>query len=234
MGLGIIYKATNKVNGKVYIGQTVQFLEKRIYRHKYDAFERVASTVFCKALRKYGITQFIWEIIEQCCSKEELDEMEFHYIKQYKSHVDDLGYNMTFGGDGGSGRKLSEKERIHLSIINSGSNHPQFGTKHSKERIMKRVRSSRGKYPKHLTKSHRSNISRANRKKYVVTTPEGKEFVIDGMARFCRIYTKCRLFHSNLSKCVSGVYRQTKGYKCRKFNPITDSTVSMYVEEDNI
>lgn len=231
MAFGVIYKATNKVNGKIYIGQTTQSLNKRIYRHKYDAFKRVIGTAFCNAIRKYGVDQFTWEIVEKCNSKEVLDDMELHYIKQYNAYIDDLGYNMTFGGDGGFGRKLSKREKVHLSSINTGENHPQFGTKHSKERIKKRVEASRGKHPGYLTKEHKDNIGRANRKKYVITTPEGDEFVIDGMARFCRNYNKCKLFHSNLSKCVSGVYKQTQGYRCRRFDSNRDALIPIYIEE---
>lgn len=82
---GIIYKVTNIINGKVYIGRTVQGLYRRKWSHESKARKHGNNMVFTKALRKYGTENFIWEQIEQCYDKEELNEMEFHYIKQYDS-----------------------------------------------------------------------------------------------------------------------------------------------------
>lgn len=75
----IIYKATNKVNGKSYIGQTIQTIQRRAYCHKLNAING-SKTYFHNAIRKYGFDSFVWQVIEICQSKEELDEMEFHYI----------------------------------------------------------------------------------------------------------------------------------------------------------
>jgi len=90
----IIYKSTNKINGKCYIGQTVKTLNHRKIGH----LGSTSPSNFSNALRKYGSDAFKWEIIEECSSKEEMDEMEFHYIKQYNSFKPN-GYNLTWGGD---------------------------------------------------------------------------------------------------------------------------------------
>jgi len=109
----IIYKATNKIDGKCYIGQTVKSLKHRIQRH----IQRCKSNgnfYFHNALRKYGFDNFQWEILCECESKEEMDEMEFHYIKQYDSYNN--GYNMTWGGDKGTwGWKPSKETKQKMS-----------------------------------------------------------------------------------------------------------------------
>lgn len=59
-----IYKATNRVNGKVYVGKTTNPLTSRIAEHNYNAKTRRDTTHFHLALRKYGNDQFLWEEIE--------------------------------------------------------------------------------------------------------------------------------------------------------------------------
>jgi hypothetical protein len=83
-----------------YIGQTIHTLHKR--KNEHIRHSRYKTNIhFYNALNKYGIDNFEWTVIDDTCqSKEELDEMEFHYIKQYHSHISEYGYNMTWGGEG--------------------------------------------------------------------------------------------------------------------------------------
>ena len=90
-----IYKVTNKINGKVYIGQSVDI--GRRWREHMTAKDDI---YFHKAIQKYGVDNFIWEVIEKC-KKSELDEREIYWIEYYDSF--NKGYNCTKGGDGVSG-----------------------------------------------------------------------------------------------------------------------------------
>lgn len=127
---GIIYKAINIVNDKIYIGQTTKKLELRIHGHK------KAGNYFHKAIKKYSIESFTWEILEHCNSKEEMDEMEFHYIKQYNS-FGKAGYNLTQGGGYSLPHRFSEEEKKSISNTlkkyYSKNDNPFLGKKHSKE-----------------------------------------------------------------------------------------------------
>lgn len=93
-----IYKATNKINGKVYIGKTKDF-RKRKYEHtKIDVNNHL---IFHKAIKKHGEDNSNWEIIDWADTREDINELEKHYIKKFNSFKPN-GYNMTKGGDGGA------------------------------------------------------------------------------------------------------------------------------------
>lgn len=93
--LGTIYKITNLINNKVYIGQTKQYYLDRWSQHKSHAKTGLSNHKLARALRKYGEENFIIEIVEQC-SYEELDEKETYWIEYYDSIKN--GYNILTGG----------------------------------------------------------------------------------------------------------------------------------------
>lgn len=94
---GIIYKATNLINKKVYIGQTRDYLCHRKYKHHYEA-EHGSELYFHRAIRKYGKENFSWEIIAHGNNAEELDNLEKFYIAEFLSNDSSYGYNLTAGG----------------------------------------------------------------------------------------------------------------------------------------
>ena len=106
-----IYKITNKVNNKAYIGQSID-IHQRWNKHKSNSFnensESYNSTIGY-AIRKYGVTNFAFEIIEKCCV-ELLDEREIHWISYYDTYHN--GYNETLGGQ--SGRKEPDERTIGI------------------------------------------------------------------------------------------------------------------------
>ncbi len=87
----IIYKITNKINGKVYIGQTSRTLNARWMQHIRNAKKGV-KTKFYNALRKYGAENFTVEVLCRAYSKEQLNDLEIYYIHKYDSI--NTGYNM--------------------------------------------------------------------------------------------------------------------------------------------
>jgi group I intron endonuclease len=128
---GIIYKATNKINGKVYIGQTTVDLKKRRSHHE----NTQVRYYFHRAIKKHGKDNFNWQILEHCDSKEEMDDMEFHYIKQYNSLNN--GYNLTLGGEGSVGWRPSVETKQKISKTKKGTltgfKNPFYGKKHSEK-----------------------------------------------------------------------------------------------------
>ena len=78
----VIYKITNLINHKIYIGQTIEY-EERIRHHKQTAFRensKEKDRPLYRAIRKYGLDNFKFEIIDKADSIEELNEKEIYYI----------------------------------------------------------------------------------------------------------------------------------------------------------
>lgn len=114
----IIYKCTNIVNSKVYIGKTVKKLEQRKMGHYYDVRNGRVNNYFHSSIKKYGFDKFVWEAIETCSSDEELCEREIYWISFYQSMERTKGMNMTLGGDGLAGTKRSEEFKRNLGERN--------------------------------------------------------------------------------------------------------------------
>lgn len=97
--VGFIYLATNKINGKVYVGKTKYTISKRWSQHKCEAKRLIPNVYFVRALNKYGPDNF--EVIQlEECNNNLLNERERYYISLYNSNNKDIGYNRTNGGDG--------------------------------------------------------------------------------------------------------------------------------------
>ena len=156
-----IYKITNKINGKIYIG-----------KHSTDNLNdgyMGSGVVLRQAIKKYGVENFTKDILEFCDKEVELNDLEKHYIDKYKSTDKSIGYNLTQGGDGKSGyicssetriklskshiginpwnkdKLLSEEHKKHLSESKKGENHPMYGKHHSEETKIKISEAKKGK-----------------------------------------------------------------------------------------
>jgi group I intron endonuclease len=105
----LIYKFTNKLNGKSYIGLTCRGLELRKYDHLYSVSKN-SQYQFHQAIRKYGIENFNEEILEKdIMSLKEANAREIFYVNYYSTYVN--GYNMTVGGGYRSEYVLSDASR---------------------------------------------------------------------------------------------------------------------------
>ena len=104
-----IYKITNVINGKIYIGQSINILNRWIqHRCSND------NMPIHRAMRKYGVDNFILEILEEC-DRTELDEREIYWIGYYDGYNDINCYNATRGGEGASHPiKLSDSEVLEI------------------------------------------------------------------------------------------------------------------------
>ena len=98
--MGYIYKITNKINNKFYIGKTKDSIQKRWKGHVYDMEHCRDNSLLHNAMRKYGIEHFQISIIEEC-DDSLLNEKEKYYIELFHSTKYDGNYNITTGGDGG-------------------------------------------------------------------------------------------------------------------------------------
>ena len=155
--MSLIYKATNLINGKCYIGLTVRTIEQRTYRHLKESYNEKSSEynlVFHRAIRKYKPENFKWEIIKDNIDDfEYLKEQEIFYIKKHNTFFKtDCGYNMTMGGDGSLGWKHSKETKKKMSKNHadvSGKNNPMFGKERTHSQKTKNKMSESLKGDKH-------------------------------------------------------------------------------------
>lgn len=95
--MAIIYKITNDINGKIYIGQTSYSMEKRFKEHCRDSQrESLQHRPLYAAMRKYGIEHFHIELLEETDNPEEREKYWIEKLNSYSSN----NYNATQGGDG--------------------------------------------------------------------------------------------------------------------------------------
>ena len=124
-----IYKITNNINGKIYIG-------KHIDRSETGFDNYMGSGIIIKnAQKKYGINNFTKEILEEC-SKENVNEREIFWINELQSTKSKIGYNVTKGGEGGdtfTNNPKAEILREQISKRLKGKNNPNYGKHHDLE-----------------------------------------------------------------------------------------------------
>lgn len=119
-----IYKITNLINNKSYIGQSIN-IEKRFEQHIKSGSKH---SYIDRSIKKHGADNFTFEILITC-SKEDLDKEETKFIKLYGTYKD--GYNLTWGAD----IALSRIPEIAAKISESkkGEKNSFYGKKHSME-----------------------------------------------------------------------------------------------------
>jgi group I intron endonuclease len=120
----IVYVITNTVNGKVYIGKTINTVQRRWTLHKYLAKCGTAG-YFYNAIRKFGSDVFTLAILATANSLEELNQLEVKFIEQYNSRSKKSGYNIRIGGEGGN---FTEET---LKKIRASHRTPEFRAKQS-------------------------------------------------------------------------------------------------------
>jgi group I intron endonuclease len=108
-----IYKITNKINGKSYIGQTKYSVKRRFNQHS-KSYLPIGA-----AIRKYGVENFEVSVLNIVETKDEANTFEIFYIKEYDT-ISPRGYNLAEGGGGSTGYKLSEEARQKISEAHKG------------------------------------------------------------------------------------------------------------------
>lgn len=148
----IVYKITNKIDGKCYIGKTIRTLEQRIKCHIRSS--KTSKLMFHTALNKYGIDNFKYTILEICMSIKEMNEKEIWYIKHFNSFGEN-GYNLTFGGDGNNyykGKKFTEEHKKKLSESNKGK-HNHIVSDLTRKKLSEACKKSKNGFKKHSEES---------------------------------------------------------------------------------
>lgn len=214
-----VYMHTNKINGKVYIGQTCKKPEYRWNEGK----GYVGCTYFYNAIQKYGWDNFEHEILYSNLTLEEANEIETKLIAEYNSTDPNKGYNLTTGGKNG---KHSETTKKKLSEIQTGE--------HRSEETRRRISEARkgmefsANHRENLSKSHkgkrhsketRQKMSEVHRKR-VISEDEDKSQKIPVLCVETNIVyysineaeRQTGIFHGSIIYCCKGKRKTAGGY----------------------
>jgi group I intron endonuclease len=170
--MGCVYLATNRINGKQYVGQTFN-LDDRKKAHKRTALRGAMFAFYC-AIRKYGFISFDWktlkyrEFLTKKKDKVWMNYWEKYYIKKLNT-MSPNGYNLTTGGDGVVGIPHTEKWKSQMRAIHIGNKYG-LGYKHTLEAKRKISDAGKGRKHSNVTKSKMSMAALGR-----VMSPETKE-----------------------------------------------------------
>lgn len=199
----IIYKATNKKNGKIYIGQTVRSLNERMAEHA-----RHSLTAFDKALQKYGIENFTIEQIDSASSIEELNLKEMQWIKHFDC-IAPNGYNMCEGGGNTKGFHHKEESKRKMSEAKASSfcglGNPFFGKTHSD--VSRKKMSEARKGMAHLTEEQIQRIRDSHHTMKVRNIETGEVF--DSIKSAAEAYG---LKDTHITRVCKGKRKTTGGF----------------------
>lgn len=142
-----VYKITNKINGKIYIGKTIKDdIQKRLKEHYNFSSNKGKKMMISEAIKKYGLENFEIQSIYKGVDDEDICKAEIKFIKLFKSTDKSIGYNILSGGNGvvpteELRKKLSERAKLRIGELN-----PFFGKNHTQEQ-------------KHKWQKNRSGVS---------------------------------------------------------------------------
>ena len=236
----VIYKVKNKINGKIYIGQTIRDLDKRIGGHLRESKLEGGNKPFVNAIKKYGIENFEWEIIDEATSLDELDEKEVYWIKQLNS-ITPNGYNILGGGQKNRMRMASEclSKIISDGLKKSEKWQKTLNSVEYQEKIKKFIMSSKGKK---FSQEHKNKISQKNAPRLIEQNKNKSKswILVDGGNNVLRIKNlqcfceqndlKIHFFVNALRNHIKNIKRHG-GYYCFLDNQQTDDEILTKCQE---
>lgn len=191
----IIYKSTNKITGKIYIGQTTHTLDKRIKGHiKESKIE--SNRPFMLSINKYGEDNFTFETIDSANNLDELNDKEVYWINFYDS-VSPNGYNVTGGGQGKKMKTTKELSRIISEGLKNSEKWQE--TKNNEEYKIKMEKSFIGWFRgKKFSQEHKEKIWEKNKERILEfnKNTSKKWIVIDENNNITRIIGKEDYFNN--------------------------------------
>lgn len=217
-----IYKTTNLLNGKIYIGQTSKTLNTKYLG---------SGKILLKAVKKYGKYNFKREILEECNSKEQMNNREKYWIQHFDSINRNIGYNVSIGGEGGNlgdevNKKISESRKGQIVLKDKDNNIFIVGKNDDRYLNGELVGLSKGRIPSNKgipmskeqrekmrgpkTETHKENLSKAKAGKCIkpilclnngITYSGSKEAA-----------EKLGLTVPNIVAVLKGRAKKTKGY----------------------
>lgn len=222
--MGWLYKITNKTNQKKYFGITKNHFEVRFKEHIKRAIKGYEKFKIHEAINKYGEENFEIEGLIKHNNWNLLCKLEILYIKKYQTFDDCFGYNMTKGGDGGKGHKMSDEGKRILSL-KMKETLKIYGHPMSDPKIIAKY--FRGKNHPYYTSKLRSNIRKASKqnlknswKNQEVKVEQLDPITFEIINTFDSIL-KAAKFHglangTTIGDCINGRQANSAGFKWKK------------------
>lgn len=209
----IIYSFKNKTNGKIYVGRTSTSFKQRTQEHL-----RRSTTYFGKALKKYGIDNFDYQIIDTADTQEELNEKEIYWISKLNSLIPN-GYNLCKGGRTSFGYHHTEETKKKISVtklINGnmkGEKNHYYNKKHSDE-IRQKMKEAWVNEERHAKlREQNKNLDRTYQQKKVINVDTGEVF--DSIKEAAMKY---HLKETHISRVCRGKRKRTGGFRWKYFD----------------
>lgn len=217
-----VYQHKNKINGKVYIGITMQEPERR---WGINGVNYKSSPHFYAAIQKYGWNNFEHNILFQNLTKEEACKKEQELIKKFNSMNREFGYNSTSGGETFvMNEEIKQKISQAMKGNKNGLGHPC-----SEEKKKKISEAQKGR---HLTKEHKQKLSEAAKKRHTTCSNQAKENIRKSSHKkpvYCEeldiIFESVQecsrqldIPATNISKLCQGKGKTLKGYHLRYYD----------------
>ena len=194
-----VYKHTNNINGKVYIGIT----SYRYAKTRWDNGKGYSQqSLFWNAIKKYGWENFNHEVLFTDLTKEEACQKEIELIFFYKSNQREFGYNLAIGGEINAGYKLSDETKLKLSDSHKGKHPWNYGLKGYS------VPNSKGKKRSPEVKKKMSE----NRPKNAVAQYDMNGNLINKFNSQLEAEKITGIPNTSISLCVRGIHKQAGGF----------------------
>lgn len=147
----LVYRITNTVNGKVYIGKTGKAVARQRWQQHVASARRNSPRYLHRAIRKHGPDVFTVEVLHNAKTAVELSRMETFFIILHQSHKPENGYNLTLGGEGVT---MTDEIRTKIRVSKLGKKRPPYSREW-------RLNISRGQRGRHRSPEHCANIASA-------------------------------------------------------------------------
>lgn len=206
-----IYVITNIVNQKRYIGYSKNTIENRFKKHINQALCKSTRSLLHAAIRKYGPESFSVESLEKCQTLVEAKTLEYFNIQLYETNFfrHGLGYNMTDGGEGCSGFRMTTEQKRKISIANRG----RKWTLEARSWFSERMKGANNhRYGKRLTDSHKLALREAaaagktrNLKTWIlINTITGERIISSDIKKECafRGWSSANLYSAHYTKSL--------------------------------
>ena len=201
--MGFIYKITNIITNKCYIGETKEKMpETRWKQHKRTIEKGIGCPALQNAVKKYGIDNFTFKVLIICFDEERF-KFEKEYIKKFNS-IAPNGYNLTKGGEGGGfyGKKHSQEtiNKISNTLKNKYINNDDLRKNVTeKNKHLMNLKETKEKITNSVLNTERCKSLKENKLSFKDLTVEVSQYTLDGI--FINKYNSIK--QAEIETCVS-------------------------------